>query len=65
MAKSPTSEFFFRHKTLAPLIVFRSCSLPIDATSVKLKSSTALGSMVPESLKDILDRVGLSPNRWF
>ncbi|KAI0253905.1 PhoD-like phosphatase-domain-containing protein [Lactifluus subvellereus] len=40
-------------------------NLPIDATSVKLKSSTALGSMVPDSLKDILDRVGISPNRWF
>lgn len=40
-------------------------SLPIDATPVKLRSSTALGSMVPHGLKDILDRVGLSPNRWF
>ncbi|KAI0003310.1 PhoD-like phosphatase-domain-containing protein [Russula compacta] len=36
-----------------------------DATPVKLRSSTALSSMVPEGLKDILDRVGLSPNRWF
>ncbi|KAN0105236.1 PhoD-like phosphatase domain containing protein [Russula decolorans] len=40
-------------------------NLPIDATPVKLRSSTALGSMVPDGLKDILDRVGLSPNRWF
>ncbi|KAH9977249.1 PhoD-like phosphatase-domain-containing protein [Lactifluus volemus] len=40
-------------------------NLPIDATPVKLRPSTALGSIVPDSLKDILDRVGLSPNRWF
>jgi len=40
-------------------------NLPIDATPVKLRSSTALGSIMPDSLKDILDRVGLSPNRWF
>jgi len=40
-------------------------NLSIDATPVKLRSSTAVGSMVPYSLKDILDRVGLSPNRWF
>ncbi|KAI0303447.1 PhoD-like phosphatase-domain-containing protein [Multifurca ochricompacta] len=40
-------------------------NLPIDATPVKLRSSTALGSMVPDSIKDILDRVGLTPNRWF
>ncbi|KAI9510376.1 PhoD-like phosphatase-domain-containing protein [Russula earlei] len=40
-------------------------TLPIDATPVKIRSSTAIGSMVPDSLKDILDRVGLSPNRWF
>ncbi|KAH9967921.1 PhoD-like phosphatase-domain-containing protein [Russula dissimulans] len=40
-------------------------NLPIDATPVKLRSSTALGSMMADSLKDILDRVGLSPNRWF
>jgi len=41
------------------------CSLPISGTPVKLRSSTALGSMVSDSLKEILDRVGLSPNRWF
>jgi len=40
-------------------------NLPLDATPVKLRSSTALGSMVTDSLKDILDRVGISPNRWF
>ncbi|KAH9063672.1 PhoD-like phosphatase-domain-containing protein [Lactarius deliciosus] len=40
-------------------------SLPISGTPVKLRSSTALGSMVSDSFKEILDRVGLSPNRWF
>ncbi|KAI0290474.1 PhoD-like phosphatase-domain-containing protein [Russula brevipes] len=40
-------------------------NLSVDATPVKLRSSTALGSMVSDTLKDILDRVGLSPNRWF
>jgi alkaline phosphatase D len=39
--------------------------LPISGTPVKLRSSTALGSMVSDSFKEILDRVGLSPNRWF
>ncbi|KAH9174254.1 PhoD-like phosphatase-domain-containing protein [Lactarius sanguifluus] len=40
-------------------------NLPISGTPVKLRSSTALGSMVSDSFKEILDRVGLSPNRWF
>jgi len=40
-------------------------NLPISGTPVKLRSSTAIGSMVTDSLKEILDRVGLSPNRWF
>ncbi|KAH9056623.1 PhoD-like phosphatase-domain-containing protein [Lactarius vividus] len=40
-------------------------NLPISGTPVKLKSSTALGSMMSDSFKEILDRVGLSPNRWF
>ncbi|KAN0141369.1 PhoD-like phosphatase domain containing protein [Lactarius tabidus] len=39
--------------------------LSISGTPVKLRSSTALGSMVSDSFKEILDRVGLSPNRWF
>jgi len=32
---------------------------------VKIKSSTALGAFVPEGFKDLLDKVGLTPNRWF
>ncbi|KAI9456226.1 PhoD-like phosphatase-domain-containing protein [Lactarius psammicola] len=40
-------------------------NLPISGTPVKLRSSNALGSLVSDSLKEILDRVGLSPNRWF
>jgi alkaline phosphatase D len=50
---------------LIETLLARPRSLPIQATPVKLRSSTALGSMVPDGLKDILDRVGLSPNRWF
>lgn len=64
MARWRTSEFAY--PSSAHLLIDSSFhSLPIDATPVKLRSSTALGSMVPHGLKDILDRVGLSPNRWF
>ncbi|KAF8270392.1 PhoD-like phosphatase-domain-containing protein [Lactarius quietus] len=40
-------------------------NLPISGTPVRLRSSNALGSMVTDSLKEMFDRVGLKPNRWF
>ncbi|KAI0043550.1 hypothetical protein FA95DRAFT_1563180 [Auriscalpium vulgare] len=37
----------------------------ITGKPVKLKSSTALAALVPDGIKDILGRVGLSPSKWF
>jgi len=40
-------------------------SLEIAGQPVHLRASTALGSIVPSTLKGLLDRIGLKPDRWF
>lgn len=37
----------------------------IEGISVKHSASTALGTIIPESFKGVLDRIGLTPNKWF
>ncbi|KAI0057090.1 hypothetical protein BV25DRAFT_1812930 [Artomyces pyxidatus] len=39
--------------------------LAIVGKPVKLKSNTSLGALVPDGIKELLDRVGLKPSRWF
>ncbi|KAI0648220.1 PhoD-like phosphatase-domain-containing protein [Trametes meyenii] len=39
--------------------------LDILGKPVKLQSTTALGALVPQSFKGVLDRIGLKPSRWF
>ncbi|KAI0373348.1 hypothetical protein BV20DRAFT_963192 [Pilatotrama ljubarskyi] len=39
--------------------------LEVLGKPVKLQSTTALGAFVPQSFKGMLDRIGLTPSRWF
>ncbi|KAI0637350.1 PhoD-like phosphatase-domain-containing protein [Trametes polyzona] len=39
--------------------------LEVLGKPVKLQSTTALGSLMPQSFKGVLDRIGLKPNKWF
>ncbi|KAH9890706.1 PhoD-like phosphatase-domain-containing protein [Cubamyces lactineus] len=39
--------------------------LEVLGKPVKLQSTTALGALVPQSLRGMLDRIGLKPSRWF
>ncbi|TDL25073.1 hypothetical protein BD410DRAFT_785858 [Rickenella mellea] len=39
--------------------------LHIAGTPVKLKTSTALGTFIPNSFKDMLDKIGFKPTKWF
>ncbi|KAL4246501.1 hypothetical protein ABKN59_008654 [Abortiporus biennis] len=43
-------------------VVYR---LSIAGQPVALRSSTALGGIMPTTFKGILDRIGLSPSHWF
>ncbi|KAH8108215.1 PhoD-like phosphatase-domain-containing protein [Cristinia sonorae] len=40
-------------------------TLRIVGEPVQFQSSTALGTIVPQTFKGILDRLGLSPTKWF
>lgn len=42
-----------------------SFKFEIIGTPVKLQSSTALTSFVPNTMKDIFDRLGFHPSKWF
>lgn len=56
-----SQESFFCDFVLTEL--FR---LIIDGVPIRSSDTTAIGqSFMPESLKDILDKVGLIPSRWF
>ncbi|KAJ8469010.1 hypothetical protein ONZ51_g9274 [Trametes cubensis] len=39
--------------------------LEVLGKPIKLQSTTALGALVPQSLRGMLDRIGLKPSRWF
>ncbi|CDO74863.1 hypothetical protein BN946_scf185004.g13 [Trametes cinnabarina] len=39
--------------------------LDVLGKPVKLQSTTALGSLMPESFRGVLDKIGLKPSRWF
>ena len=42
-----------------------SASLEVAGKPVKLQLSTALGALVPQSFKSMLDRIGIKPSKWF
>ena len=37
----------------------------IHGTPVKLQATTALGSFMQQSFMNVLDKIGLMPNKWF
>ncbi|KAI8998976.1 PhoD-like phosphatase-domain-containing protein [Trametes punicea] len=39
--------------------------LEVLGKPVKLQSTTAIGALMPQSFKGMLDRIGLKPSRWF
>lgn len=39
--------------------------MTVKGKPVHIKASTSLGAFVPDGLKGLLDKVGLTPNRWF
>ncbi|KAI0713393.1 PhoD-like phosphatase-domain-containing protein [Earliella scabrosa] len=39
--------------------------LEVAGKPVKLQLSTALGALVPQSFKSMLDRIGIKPSKWF
>jgi len=39
--------------------------IEIEGEPVKLFSSTALGALIPTGFKEIFDRIGMQPSRWF
>jgi len=39
--------------------------LTIAGKPVQLQTSTALGAFVPQTFKDVLNKLGLSPSQWF
>ncbi|ETW85567.1 hypothetical protein HETIRDRAFT_432282 [Heterobasidion irregulare TC 32-1] len=42
-----------------------SYNMTVKGKPVHIKASTSLGAFVPDGLKGLLDKVGLTPNRWF
>ena len=49
----------------SPILTFASLSLEIAGKPVKLQLSTALGSLIPNSFKGMLDKIGIKPSKWF
>lgn len=40
-------------------------SLELAGAPVKLKSSTAVGTVIPQTFSKMLDAIGLNPSKWF
>jgi alkaline phosphatase D len=40
-------------------------SLEIPGVPVKISYTMALGAFVPGGIKDMLDKIGMKPSKWF